>query len=155
MRALAGLASSWKSGRELGEKIEHAVTMSRFRGALDYVDSRKVVSGFVTYSTRRQLIILDLPHPGTRILLFSDQGLKDNRLLLFIGGHCSEDGTQGNLRRPRIRETIRGTSTAGGTEEVSAYRALLYAGRTPPSYQSRRHFKALSLGSNSQFTTLP
>jgi hypothetical protein len=63
---------------KLGEKIDRADTMV-LSDTLNYVDFRKVLSGFVTYlKPDGRLIILNLPHRGNQ-LLFSDQGPKQSR----------------------------------------------------------------------------
>ena len=89
-KALARACAFLEIDPKLGEKIERADTMV-LSDALNYVDFRKVLSGFVTYlKPGGRLIILNLPHRGNQ-LLFSDQGPKDNRPpYSFLEEHCFE-----------------------------------------------------------------
>lgn len=100
-KALARVCAFLEIDPKLGEKIERADTMV-LSDTLNYVDFRKVLSGFVTYlKPGGRLIILNLPHRGNQ-LLFSDQGLKDNRLLYsFLEEHCSEIEHKDFPKRPR------------------------------------------------------
>jgi hypothetical protein len=62
------------------EKIELVDTIV-VSDTLNYVDFRKVLGGFAKYlKPRGRVIVLNLPYRGNR-LLFSGQGLKDNRRL--------------------------------------------------------------------------
>jgi hypothetical protein len=55
---------------------------------LNYVDFRKVLSGFASYlKPEGRIVILNLPYRGNH-LLFSDRGLKDNRLLYTFLEEC-------------------------------------------------------------------
>jgi SAM-dependent methyltransferase len=52
-----------------------------FSDTLNYVDFRKVLNGFAKYlKPDGRIIVFNFPHRGSR-LLFSNKGLKDNRLL--------------------------------------------------------------------------
>jgi hypothetical protein len=60
-------------------KTERADTIV-FSDTLNCVDFRKVLNGFAKYlKPDGRIIVLNLPHRGNRSL-FSDNGLKDNRL---------------------------------------------------------------------------
>ena len=100
-KALARVCAFLEIDPKLGEKIERAGTMI-LSDTLDYVNFRKVLSGFVTYlKPGGRLIILNLPHRGNQ-LLFSDQGPKDNRLLYsFLEEHCFEIEHKDFPKRPR------------------------------------------------------
>jgi ubiquinone/menaquinone biosynthesis C-methylase UbiE len=69
---------------------------------LNYVDFRKVLSGFNRYlKPEGRVLLLNLPHRGNRSL-FSPQGLKDNRLLYsFLEEHQFEIEYKAFPKRPR------------------------------------------------------
>jgi hypothetical protein len=69
---------------------------------LNYVDFRKVLSGFAKYlKPDGRIIVLNLPHRGNRSL-FSDQGIRDNRqLYAFLGEHHFEIEYKAFPKRPR------------------------------------------------------
>ena len=69
---------------------------------LNYVNFRKVLSGFGKYlKTDGRLIVLNLPYRGNRSL-FSDEGLKDNRqLYAFLEEHHFEIEHKAFPKRPQ------------------------------------------------------
>ena len=69
---------------------------------LNYLDFRKVLSGFANYlRPEGRLIVLNLPCRGNRSL-FSEQGLKDNRqLYAFLDEHNFAIEQKKFPKRPR------------------------------------------------------
>jgi hypothetical protein len=70
--------------------------------ALNYVDFRQVLGGFLSYlKSNGRMIILNLPYRGNQSL-FSDLGLKDNRqLYAFLDEHHFEIEHKAFPKRPR------------------------------------------------------
>ena len=83
-KALIRVCAFLEIDPETVEKTEHADTIV-VSDTLNYVDFRKVLSGFAKYlRPGGRIIVLNLPHRGNR-LLFSDQGLRDNlQLYTFL-----------------------------------------------------------------------
>jgi SAM-dependent methyltransferase len=83
------------------EKTERADTIV-FSDILNYVDFRKVLSGFAKYlKPDGRIIILNLPHRGNHSL-FSENGLKDNRqLCAFLEENHFEIEHKAFPKRPR------------------------------------------------------
>jgi hypothetical protein len=83
------------------EKVELVDTMV-VSDTLNYVDFRKVLGGFTKYlKSGGRLIVLNLPYRGNR-LLFSGQGLKDNRRLYsFLEERHFEIEYKDYPKRPR------------------------------------------------------
>jgi hypothetical protein len=69
---------------------------------LNYVDFRKVLSGFAKYlKPDGRIIVLNLPHRGNHSL-FSDHGLKDNlQFYAFLGKNHFEIEHKAFPKRPR------------------------------------------------------
>jgi len=82
-------------------KIERADTMF-FADALNYVDFRKVLNGFVKYlKPDGRIIVFNLPHRGNWSL-FSANGLKDNSQLdAFLEEHHFEIELEAFPKKPR------------------------------------------------------
>src|SRR6516162_1056542 len=82
-------------------KSERADTIV-FSDILNYVDFRKVLNGFAEYlKPGGRIIVFNLPNRGNG-LLFSDNGLKDNRqLYAFLEEHHFEIEHKAFPKRPR------------------------------------------------------
>jgi hypothetical protein len=81
-------------------KTERADTIV-FSDMLNYVDFRKVLNGFVKYlKPGGRIVVFNLPNRGNG-LLFSGQGLKDNRqLYAFFEEHHFEIEHKAFPKRP-------------------------------------------------------
>ncbi len=73
-----------------------------FSDTLNYMDFRKVLSGFAKYlKPDGRIIVLNLPYRGN-CSLFSEKGLKDNRqLYAFLEEHQFEIEHKAFPKRPR------------------------------------------------------
>jgi hypothetical protein len=84
------------------EKAERADTIV-FSDILNYVDFRKVLSGFGKYlKPEGRMIVLNLPHRRGNRSLFSENGLKDNlKLYAFLEENHFEIEHKAFPKRPR------------------------------------------------------
>lgn len=100
-KALIRVCAFLEINPETDEKTERADTIV-VSDTLNYVDFRKVLSGFTKYlKPDGRIIVLNLPYRGNRSL-FSDKGLKDNRqLYAFLEEHHFEIEHKAFPKRPR------------------------------------------------------
>jgi SAM-dependent methyltransferase len=100
-RAILRVCAFLEINPKIDEKTERADTIV-FSDILNYVDFRKVLSGFANYlKPDGRIIVLNLPHRGNHSL-FSDKGVKDNRqLYAFLEEHHFEIEHKTFPKRPR------------------------------------------------------
>ena len=110
------------------ERTERADTIV-YSDILNYVDFRKVLSGFAKYlKPDGRIIVLNLPHRGNRSL-FSDKGLKDNRqLYAFLEEHHFEIEHKAFPKRPR--------NETNESEELIVLVARKICTETPPRFKT-------------------
>jgi SAM-dependent methyltransferase len=104
-RAILRVCAFLEINPKIDEKTERADTIV-FSDILNYVDFRKVLSGFANYlKPDGRMIVLNLPHRGNRSL-FSENGLKDNlKLCAFLEENHFEIEHKAFPKRPR-NETV-------------------------------------------------